>query len=166
MHYIHSKESTFMTTKRPTVSDDIPCNATAMRKASRRLTQMYDDAIEGSGLRSTQFTIMAELDLRTREPPTMAELAAALVMDRSALGHNLRPLERDGLIELRQDDSDRRRRHVAMTALGKARFREGRQLWMAAQQRFENVFGAAEAAKLRLTLLGIAYDERLGELKD
>ena len=49
-----------------------PCNATAMRKASRRLTQLYDDALEPCGLRSTQFAILAELDRRSLEPSTRA----------------------------------------------------------------------------------------------
>jgi DNA-binding MarR family transcriptional regulator len=86
-----------------------------MRKASRRLTQLYDDALEPSGLRSTQFAILAELDRRSPEPPTMRVLADALVMDRSALGHNLRPPERDKLVALDQGSEDRRRRHVVMT---------------------------------------------------
>lgn len=155
-----------MTTERKPINDDIPCNATAMRKASRRLTQLYDEAIGGSGLRSTQFAILSELDLLAEAPPTMAELAAILVMDRSALGHNLRPLERDGLVELRQSDTDRRRRHVVMTARGKARYREGLRLWAEAQERFNRVFGKDEATALRMTLLHIAYDERLGRLND
>jgi DNA-binding MarR family transcriptional regulator len=52
---------------------------------------------------------MGELDLRTGDPPTIGELAKALVMDRSSLGHTLRPLERDGLIAFEQSTEDRRR---------------------------------------------------------
>ena len=62
---------------------ETPCSATALRKASRRLTQLYDAALDGCGLRSTQLTILVELAGRTGQPPTMAELAIALVMDRS-----------------------------------------------------------------------------------
>jgi DNA-binding MarR family transcriptional regulator len=142
------------------------CYATAMRKASRRLTQLYDDALEQSGLRATQLAILAELDRRSKQPPTMAELANALVMDRSALGHNLRPLERDGLIELLEDEDDRRRRHVALTSDGKAKFREAKKLWQVAQDRFLDVFGRPEGRRLRATLLGIANDERLATLQD
>jgi DNA-binding MarR family transcriptional regulator len=75
------------------------CFAGAARKASRRLTQFYDDALEPCGLRSTQYTILAEL-ARFASPPTLAELARALVSDRSAVGHNLRPLIRDGYVAL------------------------------------------------------------------
>lgn len=143
-----------------------PCNATALRKASRRLTQLYDDALEPSGLRSTQFAILAELNRHGKAPPTMAELAHALVTDRSALGHNLRPLERDGYVTLEESDEDRRRRHVVMTSQGKVKFREARPLWARAQERFVTVFGESAAADLRATLLDIAYDERLAAFKD
>jgi DNA-binding MarR family transcriptional regulator len=144
------------------VPADGSCNATAMRKASRRLAKFYDDILEPCGLRATQYAILHELNRRMQAPPTMRELADALVMDRSALGHSLRPLEREGLVRLARSDEDRRRRHVIMTAAGEAKRRQGTPLWQIAQDRFEKVFGRAEAAQLRRTLLGIARDERLG----
>jgi DNA-binding MarR family transcriptional regulator len=146
--------------------DEGGCYATAMRKASRRLTQLYDDALEQSGLRSTQLAILAELDRRSSEPPTMAELANALVLDRSALGHNLRPLERDGLVEILEGERDRRRRNVALTSQGTAKFQEAKKLWQVAQDRFLEVFGRPDGLRLRATLLRIANDDRLGTLKD
>ncbi len=155
-----------MTKEQKPVQLQNTCCATAMRKASRRLSQLYDDAIEKTGLKTTQFAILSELERRAKEPPTMAELAQALVMDRSALGHNLRPLERDGLIALEESEEDRRRRHVVATSHGKAKYREARKLWHKAQDRFDAVFGKAKAAALRSVLLEIAYDERLANLKD
>ena len=144
---------------------DTGCNATALRKASRRLTQLYDSALEPSGLRSTQFAILIELNDRSECPPTLAELADALVIERSALGHTLRPLEREGLIVL-QPGEDRRQRHVVLTSKGKAKCKEGARLWATAQHRFEAIHGRPEAAALRRTLLDIAYDDRLTALKD
>jgi DNA-binding MarR family transcriptional regulator len=143
-----------------------PCNATALRKASRRLTQLYDAALEPTELRSTQFAILVELANWSTDPPTLAELADALATDRSSLGHNLRPLEREGFIVLREGAADRRRRYIALTSKGKTKCREGLRLWRVAQDRFEHVFGRPEAAALRATLLGIAHHERLASLKD
>ena len=143
----------------------IPCNATALRQASRRLTQLYDAALEPCGLRSTQFAILAELAHWSTEPPTLAELADALAIDRSALGHNLRPLEREAFIVLREGVVDRRQRRIALTSKGKAKYREGLRLWRVPQDRFEQVFGRSEATALRATLLGIAHHERLASLK-
>jgi DNA-binding MarR family transcriptional regulator len=142
------------------------CNAAAMRKASRRITQLYDDALAPSGLRSTQYAILSELGRREKTPPSMRELADALVMDRSALGHNLRPLERDGLIALATSETDRRRQHVVMTPAGKIKmkYREAKAFWLKAQDHFHRVFGKANAAELRATLFSIAYEERLASV--
>lgn len=137
------------------------CCATAMRKASRRITQFYDDALAPSGLRSTQYAILAELVARTQCPPTLQELADALVLDRSALGHNLKPLERDGLIGQQQSIEDRRRRLITLSAEGLATFEQARVLWKRAQDHFLDVFGETQACELRQALLAIAYDERL-----
>jgi DNA-binding MarR family transcriptional regulator len=145
--------------------NDVGCNATALRKASRRLTQLYDSALEHSGLRSTQLAILVELNNWSEHPPTLAELAEALVIERSALGHTLRPLEREGWVVL-QPGEDRRQRHVVITPKGKAKCKEGVRLWATAQHRFEDVYGRSEAATLRQMLLGIAHDERLATLKD
>jgi DNA-binding MarR family transcriptional regulator len=144
---------------------DMRCNATALRKASRRVTQLYDDAVAQTGLRSTQLAILVEIAHASDKPLTMAELAATLVIERSALGHTLRPLERDGLIVL-QEGEDRRERHVVLTTKGKTKCREGVRAWQSAQDRFEEVLGRSEANALRTTLLGVAYNGRLAKLKD
>ncbi len=137
------------------------CCSTALRKATRRVTQLYDEALAPVGLRSTQYSILMELSRRASEAPTLQVLADALVMDRSALGHTLRPLERDGLLALQHGESDRRQRQVVLTRKGQALVARAQPLWQRAQDRFCEVFGEAEAAILRITLLDIAADERL-----
>jgi len=137
------------------------CNCTAMRKASRRVSQMYDAALAPAGLRATQFAVLSEIDRRADDPPTMRELADAMVMDRSTLGQNLRPLERDRLLAWEPSDADRRRKLVVLTAKGRAKRMQARSLWRAAQERFESTIGAAESASLRTILLGIAANREL-----
>jgi len=142
------------------------CFAASTRKASRHLAQLYDRALEPCGLKTTQYSILAELNRRSKKPPTIVELAFALVLERSALGHNLRPLVRDGFIELQGSAKDRRRRNVVLTPLGKAKYQKAKPLWETAQARFRKVFGESEAARLRESLLDIAFDERLAALTD
>jgi DNA-binding MarR family transcriptional regulator len=91
----------------------------------------------------------------------MVELAAAMVMDRSTLGHNLRPLERDQLLVLRQSEHDRRKRYVELTRKGKAVLRRARRMWRVAEGRFEDIFGKQPAAELRAVLLRIANNQDL-----
>ena len=147
-------------------NEENQCSATAMRKATRRMTQLYDDALAPAGLRSTQYAILEELHKTADAPPTMGELAETLVLDRSALGHNLRPLERDGLIALVAGDADRRLRRVVLTKMGRAKLARARPAWKLAQDRFNDVFGESAAARLRVTLLRIARDQRLATLVD
>jgi DNA-binding MarR family transcriptional regulator len=137
------------------------CFVGAARKASRRLTQFYDDALAPCGLRSTQYSILSEL-ARFASPPSLAELAGALVSDRSAVGHNLRPLIRDGYLTLEPGAEDRRERRIVLTPQGQLKFREARALWQAAQDEFLAVYGEYHSESLRAALLGIAYDTRLG----
>jgi DNA-binding MarR family transcriptional regulator len=137
------------------------CFVGAARKASRRLTQFYDEALEPCGLRSTQYTILAEL-ARFASPPTLAKLASALVSDRSAVGHNLRPLIRDGYVALEPGAGDRRERRIRLTALGQSKHGEAWPLWQTAQNEFLAVYGKGHSESLRTALLDIAYDPRLG----
>ena len=140
------------------------CFVGAARKASRRLTQFYDDALEPCGLRSTQYSILSEL-ARFAGPPTLAELASALVSDRSAVGHNLRPLIRDGYLALEPGAEDRRVRRIVLTPQGELKYREARALWQAAQDEFLVVYGKDHSESLRAALLDVAYDPRLGRTK-
>jgi DNA-binding MarR family transcriptional regulator len=132
------------------------CNHATIRKATRRLGQLYDDALTPSGLRGTQFVILAEI--ASLEGPTLRELAQTLVMDLSALGHTLKPLIRDGYVELAPDPSDRRAKRARLTAAGTAKLDEMVKLWRTAQGTFEAVFGAEKAADLR-SILGFLASE-------
>ncbi len=82
----------------------------------------------------------------------MNQLSEYLVMDRSTLGHNLRPLLRRGLVLLQQDTDDGRTRRVILTAKGAAKLSEGRKLWQAAQKEYERTIGKGVAVKLRNAL--------------
>ena len=74
------------------------CNCLAIRQAARHVTQFYDQLFAPTGLRATQFAILSRL--RRQGPMTINALAALLVMDRTTLGRNILPLQRDGLIEV------------------------------------------------------------------
>jgi DNA-binding MarR family transcriptional regulator len=137
------------------------CNCGAMRMASRRLSQMYDAALAPAGLKTTQFGILTVIGRRADDPPTMRELADALAMDRSTLGQNLGPLERDGLVAVEPSAADRRRKLVVLTDEGRVKYAQARPLWGLAQERFERAMGTAEAASLRRILLGIAANSEL-----
>ncbi len=123
------------------------CNLAAIRQAARHVTQFYDQLLAPTGVRATQFGILSRLQ-RTG-PMTINELAAELVMDRTTLGRNILPLQRDGLIEVAPGVTDRRRHELRITEAGVERHRAAVERWTAAQQRFSDVLGDQRATALR-----------------
>ena len=77
-------------------------------------------------------------------------------MDRSTLGHLLRPLEKRGLVSLRVSKQDARSHVAALTPAGRAVVAKGRLLWERAQRRFASAFGERESVELRAVLKQIA----------
>ena len=133
------------------------CNCLALRQAARHVTQFYDQLLVPSGLRTTQYSILARL--KRRGPMTINALAAELIMDRTTLGRNIRPLQRGGLLAVGLGKSDRRSKELRLTAAGAARFAAARKAWREAQGRFETSFGVTRARQLRALLHEVATDE-------
>ena len=130
------------------------CNCLAVRQAARHITQFYDQLLAPSGVRTTQFSILAKL--RRLGPMTINALAAEMVMDRTTLGRNILPLERDGLVAVEQGSRDRRSKELRLTQAGEARFRAGMKGWLEAQRQFEKAFGAERTADMRALLHAVA----------
>ena len=123
------------------------CSCTTLRKASRRISQLYDTALAPSGLKTTQRAILAEIG--RSEPTTVGHLADALVMDGGALAHTLKPLERDGFLAVRVSPQDRRNRLISLTSSGRAKLAESDAYWENAQRSFTAAFGPTESDALR-----------------
>jgi DNA-binding MarR family transcriptional regulator len=141
----------------------VRCYATALRKASRLMSQVYDAALEPSGIKTTQRAILVTVE--KRGPLTVNALADALVMDPGGLAHSLKPLVRDRLLSLSVDPHDRRSRLIAIEPEGRARIRASDPLFADAQRRFEDAFGTSEAAGLRAMLGRIVSEELSKSLK-
>jgi DNA-binding MarR family transcriptional regulator len=86
---------------------------------------------------------------------TINALAKALVMDRTTLGRNILPLEREGLIGVVSGRADRRSKVLRLTKAGAARLRAARAGWIQAQAKFEAAFGGRRAAGLRALLQAV-----------
>ncbi len=133
------------------------CNCFALRAAARHVTQYYDQVLAPTGLRTTQFSILAKL--KRKGPLTINALAQEMVMDRTTLGRNILPLERDELIRIEPAASDRRAKELHLTKAGEKRLEAARKRWSVAQARFEDNFGAMRAADLRTSLRAVVANE-------
>jgi DNA-binding MarR family transcriptional regulator len=130
------------------------CHATALRKATRHVTNMFDSVLAPTGLRSTQRSILVHI--ARANGPSVKELAVMLVLDRSALTHNLKPLIRDGLVCVQQNPADKRGRVVGLTSLGEQKLKDSDDLWHQAQATYEKSFGVEDASALRAVLGRVA----------
>jgi len=134
------------------------CNCSSLRRAARRLTSFYDSELAPSGLRATQFAILAlvnELD-----EVSVNVIAERLGLDRTTAGKNLRPLEQAGLVEVVSAKHDARQRAISVTRAGHAALKVAVPLWRQAQSRFEEANGPDRAAALRDTLKELVLDPR------
>jgi len=137
----------------PQALQALVCTNTALRLAARRLSHLYDEALAPLDLKATQIALLSEIAKFPRtgdqEGPTLQDLAERLAIQLSAVTHALKPLVRDGLIEVRQDVLDKRTKRGLLTPLGKMRLRDALVLWEKANRQVELALGPASAATLR-----------------
>jgi DNA-binding MarR family transcriptional regulator len=88
----------------------------------------------------------------------LQDLAGKLAIQISAVTHALRPLIRDGLVELQMDEQDRRTKRAVLTHVGTTRLHESIAYWAKANQRVEEVLGRDSAASLRALADRVASD--------
>ena len=132
------------------------CLCALVRKASRSLTSLYDQALAPSGLRVTQYSLLANINRQGRT--TASKLSKLLLMDKTTLTRNLNLLEKRGLIETKPG-RDGRVKEIFLSEKGEAAFTEARPLWKNVQVHLGEKFGESKAAELMQSL-----DDLLQEL--
>ncbi len=137
------------------LSTDVPVNFAAIcaclniRKAARAVTSLYDMVLRpATGLRSTQASLL--MAIATAGTPTISRLAEYLVMDRTTLARDLKPLEDQGLLRI-TSGGDRRTRQLQLTDAGREKLHEIIPLW--------------EQAQTKIIAAGLGY-ERWSKLYD
>lgn len=129
------------------------CALANLRRTARAVTRMFDEALAPSGLRSTQFTLIA--NVAANETISMSDLADVIGMDRTTLARNLGPLERDHLVRV-EPGADQRVRLVSLTDAGLERLKSAAPLRAAAQRRIVAALGADAFRHLLGTLDTVA----------
>jgi DNA-binding MarR family transcriptional regulator len=114
------------------------CACFNLRRVTRAVTQLYDDILRPTGLRVTQFSVLVAL--RNLKEATVNQLADKLVVDRTTLTRNLRPLEQAGLVRTRPG-VDRRVREISLTPAGEVKLHEALPHWREAQAEMRRALG-------------------------
>jgi DNA-binding MarR family transcriptional regulator len=114
---------------RPTIPA-LPCMCASLRRASRTITQLYEQAVSPAGLTANQFTILQTLSLAGEV--TQGELARILAMDSTTLTRTLAVMSRSGWLTKRRG-KDRREWRMRPSAAGKTLFKQALPHWEKAQ---------------------------------
>jgi len=114
------------------------CALNKLRTTSRLVTKIYTEYLQSSGLTPTQFSLMTALSVLGSA--TMKRLAELMMMDRTTLTRNLKPLEREGLIKI-FPGQDRRVRQIALTEKGGNVLDEALPRWEKAQAHLASILG-------------------------
>ena len=138
------------------------CACFNFRKASRSVTQFVDQILAPTGLRSTQLVILIAGELSG--PSNIARLARELVMDRSTLTRNLRPLLTMGLLRLSMADNGKHK-SVEVTDLGRGALVKAAPYWQRAQCHLVNRFGPEHWDRLMADLDRIVEATRASETR-
>jgi len=122
-----------------------PCTCFNLRKATRAITQLYDDSLRPSGLRATQFSLLTVISVMGKV--SITRLAEEAVMDRTTLARNLEPLEQQGLVRI-QAGEDARVREVSLTPAGRDSLTAAFPYWEKAQTLVTKNLGPGRANRL------------------
>ncbi|WP_437880614.1 MarR family winged helix-turn-helix transcriptional regulator [Pseudomonas sp. LRF_L74] len=114
------------------------CICTRLRRATREVTRIYDDALRDVGLNVAQFALLKHLQRLNQ--PSISDLAEAMGLDRSTMGRNLKLLEAEGLIQLLGGE-DQRMRVVRLSEQGEQRLLNAHEPWKEAQRQIGQRLG-------------------------
>jgi len=136
--------------KRSAAEEIASCTCLRLRKAARRVTQIYDQMLASSGLTIAQFSLLASLF--DGKGLSIGELAETLDTDPTTLNRNLKPLIERGLLRVAHDAGDRRRKLVELTGTGRALVPVAYPLWRKAQAEVGILLGKNEIERLNKAL--------------
>ena len=131
------------------------CTCLRMRRATRRVTQRYDHALEPTGLTASQFGLLGYLHGASSAPAHASSIGAIaewLGMDPTTLNRNLKPLLAKGMVKNATDPADGRVRIVQVTEKGLRTLREALPRWRDAQADVEKAIGSKSTSELNRLL--------------
>lgn len=144
--------------------DDLPLSVTHevrdrclclhLQRATRAIARRFDDALRPFGLTNGQFSLL--MSLNRPQPPRMGDVATLLVMDRTTLTANLKPLERRGLVEIHVDADDKRGRRLTLTDRGRNLLVAALPVWRDTHAEIDRALPGLDPERLRTDLRALA----------
>lgn len=128
------------------------CYCIVLRKASRRISALYDEALEPHGINIAQFSAIRTI--KRNAPISLTELAHKLDLDRSTVGRNMKVLERMGIV-VSETGKDQREALLSLTPEGMALLERTDPIWEEVQNQVESRLGPDHARQLGELLAAI-----------
>ncbi len=121
------------------------CVCAKLRKATRLVTNIYDEYLVSTGLKATQYGLLRNIQLM--EQPSANKLATVMQIDKTTLARNLKVLERRELIRQREGE-DRRVKVISLTEHGAGILRAAGRKWQEAQKEVATRLGQERLDRL------------------
>lgn len=134
------------------------CVCFNLRKASRLLSQVYDQELKPTGIKVTQFSLM--MAIAGNSDTTIGKLARPLGMDRTTLSRNAKILESKGLIQI-EEGEDHREQILKLTEEGVLLLHEVIPIWEGAQKKLTEKMGEKRLDELLSELRDLAHQSKL-----
>lgn len=138
------------------------CVCANLRKKTRLVTQFYDKLLQPTGLKVTQYSMLANIDLQ--QAVSISRLGEILLLDQTTITRNINLLKRNGYVDLTRDPQDARAKVITLTEKGVEKLNEAAPIWQDVQERIINDIGLENYNDFYETLKTIqkiiqSYDE-------
>lgn len=125
-----------------------PC--LCVQRAARMMARRFDEELRRTGLTNGQFILL--MLLNCPKAPGMPELSSLLAMDRTTLSAALKLLEHRSLVKMKVDRTDRRVKHITLTARARALLKVAVPLWNRTRVKVEALVPGGDLDTLRRVL--------------
>jgi len=129
------------------------CLCLHVQRAARALARYFDEELRSSGLNNGQFSLL--MALNRPSPPPMKPVAELLAMDQTTLTAALKPLQRNGWVEIIVNPDDRRQRLLLLTSEGQTVLASAVPIWTSAHAKLESTFPGDNVELFRQELMSL-----------
>ncbi|KOS60957.1 winged helix-turn-helix transcriptional regulator [Lysinibacillus agricola] len=138
------------------------CVCANLRKKTRVVTQLYDKLLQPTGLKITQYSMLA--NIAHQQSVSISRLGAILLLDQTTITRNINLLKQNGYVDLMRDPQDARTKIITLTDKGVEKLNEAAPIWQDIQERIINDIGIEKYEEFYETLKTIqkiikSYDE-------
>ncbi|MGE8035146.1 MarR family transcriptional regulator [Lysinibacillus sp. KCTC 33748] len=138
------------------------CVCANLRKKTRVVTHLYDKLLQPTGLKVTQYSMLANID--HQQSVSISQLGDILLLDQTTITRNINLLKQNGYVDITKDPQDARTKVITLTEKGVEKLNEAAPIWEDIQERIINDIGLEKYEDFYETLKSIqkiiqSYDE-------